>query len=314
MTTRIARRIARCGHGRSAATTVDAARPATIGVIGPRASDSAADDDVVDRFERGRAEEHRADRNRPVAERGEPKRREHATAFRRGGREGRRTMRDEHPRVAERTDQRRDALLLERPLARSRAAPTRRARTTRSPRLRTSGPCRPATPRRRAPGRTARRRRRRRTPGRSCGRAARRGARATSQAERAGPRERAREALHEAREVELPCLGRRGRRARVQIRDERQPDERPCASRRRGAATMPLGIAPMNAPAGYAAASTPAPVFPSAELVGVVREQRRERGEEERVEEHDRARQQSRRTLRVTHGAGLLAPLPFRLA
>ena len=31
----------------------------------------------------------------------------------------------------------------------------------------------------------------------------------------------------------------------------------------RRAATMPLGMAPKNAPAGYAAASTPAPVFPS---------------------------------------------------
>ncbi len=58
------------------------------------------------------------------------------------------------------------------------------------------------------------------------------------------------------------------------------------------AATTPLGSAPTSAPAGYAAERIPAPALPRCSSCGVVRQQRRQRREEQRVEEHDCTRQQ----------------------
>ena len=91
--------------------------------------------------------------------------------------------------------------------SRGSGAPRRRARAKRPRPPRTPSLCRRRSPSRRAPARAARRRLRPRKPCRSAapsapsvpGRRAR---------ERPRPRERARETLHEPREVELPCARR----------------------------------------------------------------------------------------------------------
>ena len=107
--------------------------------------------------------------------------------------------------------------------------------------------------------------------------------------ERPRPGERARETLHEPREVELPCARRepeqRGRDGDPGQADEHgrldpetrgnhaardRPDERPERVERRQQARAAL---------------------PQSERVRVVRQERSERREEERVDEHDRARQ-----------------------
>ena len=151
------------------------------------------------------------------------------------------------------------------------------------------GPCRRWSRGRRGPGRTAPRRRRPRTPGRSAAPWRRQGALATSQAsapvhekELASPcRNRARSSCHSwsttpkravvsATPIEPDEDGRLDAEPRGDHAARDRTDERP--QRVRGCEQAGAGL-------------------PEPELVGVVRQQRRERGEEERVDEDDRARQ-----------------------
>ena len=230
----------------------------------------------------------RPDRDRPEAERRQAQRREHRRAHRRAAPAARRTR---TPPSTRRSVKRAAAAPADcgclGARRRGRRWPRRRGRARRRRRRRTSTPCPRPMRSRRATGPNSAPR------DGSCERRADQTAappgrrRRDEPCECAGPGEGAREPLQEACEVELPRLARDPEEHRAD-RDRRQPDHdgslSPRARRR-----SPLGMAPTNAPAGYAAASTPAPALPEAERVRVVRQQRRERCEEQRVEEDDRS-------------------------